>query len=455
MNASGARTSIWWLNPCWILVAPLAILSCIAALIPEADYRLYWRMPKVFCAADVVLCLWVAGAFSMGCIAAVVLDRALRRPGTPPFANAVVPPRWTMLTRLFYLGLIITATAHLVWFALIVQETGFGILLGIFRGEAGRGYELIGLRQETAIPGITSLTQVGIGTTLLGVFLAVQLGWKPVRWPLVLLVSFAVVRAMFLGERLALIEVMLPSCALWLRLRGLRSLGRHSQFLMNLAPIAGACLLYVLFTFAESFRSWGYYSEHGESSLLWFSLVRLSGYYVTSLNNGALLWAELGDLGFPYSTLEWLWRFPLIGLALRESLGGLNDPSIMFKTIFTEDGNPEFNNPTGVFVTFLDFGVPGALVFWVLFGCAVMLLYRAFQRGSVAGLFLYPFIFMGLTDQVRIFYLAGGRTFAPWLFLFATVLIARRELAAAALGGRAVPVQISEQDAQDSSRAEN
>ena len=77
-----------------------------------------------------------------------------------------------------------------------------------------------------------------------------------------------------------------------------------------------------------------------------------------------------------------------------------------------------------------------ALVFWVFFGCAAMLLYRACRRGSIAGLFIYPFFFMGLTDQIRIFYLTGGRTFAAWLFILAAIAVARREIANATLISR-------------------
>jgi hypothetical protein len=241
-------------------------------------------------------------------------------------------------------------------------------------------------------------------------------------------------RAVFLAERLALLELALPAAILWLCLRG-QAIRR--RWIVQLAPFAGVIGLYLLFTFSEYFRSWGYYASQGETSLLWFTLVRLCGYYVTSLNNGALLWHELGPLHFPYATLEWLWRFPVIGGPLRDFCGGSDAPAATASVVVAEDGNPEFNNPTGIFVTFTDLGVPGALIFWVFFGCAVMLLYRACRRGSITGLFVYPFVFMGLTDQIRIFYLTGGRTFAAWLFMIAAILVARREIAQANLPGRA------------------
>ena len=112
---------------------------------------------------------------------------------------------------------------------------------------------------------------------------------------------------------------------------------------------------------------------------------------------------------------------------MRNLLGGSDEPAELAAVLVAEDGNPEFNNPTGIFVVFTDLGIPGGLLFWAAFGGVVMLLYRAFRRGSLAGLFLYPFLFMGLTDQVRIFYLTTGRTFAAWAFLLVAWMIARKE----------------------------
>ncbi|HRH97349.1 MAG TPA: hypothetical protein PLB55_15525 [Prosthecobacter sp.] len=423
MKAQPSRATIWWLNPFWILVIPLVLIAFVTWLIPEADYQLYWRLPKFFTSEDLALCLWVALAFSIGCLLAVFLDRGLVR---TPCVETSASPNWTMLTRLFYGGLVVTVFAYTVWFGAILKQTGLGIIPAVLRGDSGAIYELIRLRKDAAITGVTSLTQVGIGVGLSGVFLGCQLGWKKVRRPLGLLFFVTLLRAVFLAERLALIELMLPGVVLWFQLRGLR--GGHVRHLVNFAPFIGVLGLYSLFTFSEYFRSWGYYSEQGETSLLWFTLVRLSGYYVTSLNNGALLWHELGDLGFPYTTLDWIWKFPVIGGMVRDSLGGSDAPAALASIVVAEDSNPEFNNPTGVFTTFTDYGVSGGLVFWVFYGCVLMVLYRAFQRGSIAGLMLYPFAFMALTDQIRLFYLTSGRTFAAWAFLFAAIVVIRREI---------------------------
>ncbi len=437
MKARAAHTAIWWLNPFWILVIPVIIVAFVTLRISEADYQLYWRMPKVFNVDDLALCLWATVAFSMGCLAAFALDYALVRPKPVQGWAPGSAPKWNMLTRLFYCGLVVTIFAYTVWFGAILRQTGIGILYSVIRGDQGAIYELIRLRKDAAITGVTSLTQVGIGVSIAGVFLACQLGWKKVFWPLALLFFVTLMRAVFLAERLSLIELSLPGLVLWLRLRGLTS--GFGRILVNLAPFIGMIALYSLFTFGEYFRSWGYYSEQGETSLLWFTFVRLSGYYVTSLNNGSLLWHELGHLGFPYTTLDWIWKFPVVGVVLRDAFGGSDAPAALVSIIVAEDGTPEFNNPTGIFTTFTDYGVAGGLLFWVFYGCVLTLLYRAFKRGSVAGLMLYPFAFMALTDQIRIFYLTSGRTFAAWVFLFAVIAVIRREITLARLPRRPLP----------------
>ena len=447
MTSSRHRTSVWWLNPFWVFVTPLTLIACVAWLIPEADYQLYWRMPKVFYGTELVLCFWVAAAFSAGCLAAVLLDRALLR---PPAAQLLPPPRapsWSGLTALFYLGFAATVCAYALWLCLIVRQTGAGIFLGVLRGEGGSIYELIRARKEAAITGITSLTQAGIGTAMLGVMLGTQLGWRKVRLPLAVLFCLTFGRSVFLAERLALIELMVPSLVLWLRLRGLDVLGAFSRKMVQLAPVVGVGALYALFTFGESFRSWGHYSGQ-ESSLLWFSLVRLSGYYVTALNNGALQWQDMGPVYFPYAVLDWLWRFPIFGGGLRDLCGGSGEFGEAYKDLLGEAANPEFSNNSGIFVTFIDFGVPGAMVFWALFGGVLMVLYRAFRRGSVFGLFLYPFAFMGLTDQVRHFYLTGGRTFVAWVFLWVIIYVIRRELGNTGLHSSPAPASPSERASQ-------
>ena len=121
--------------------------------------------------------------------------------------------------------------------------------------------------------------------------------------------------------------------------------------------------------------------------------------------------------------MGWLWNFPVIGAPLRHALGGDSNPSEVRDALLTAEGNPELSNPSGIFVVFTDYGVPGALLYFAILGCVAALLYGSYRRGSVVGLFLYSFLFVGMTEQVRIIYISTGRAFPTWLLLFAAIFV--------------------------------
>lgn len=66
-----------------------------------------------------------------------------------------------------------------------------------------------------------------------------------------------------------------------------------------------------LFGINEYFRSWlNLYVDRWES--FWgFILSRLAAYYVTAVNNGALMFEKLDPLYVPFYTAVWFWKFPI------------------------------------------------------------------------------------------------------------------------------------------------
>ena len=421
-----ASASLWWLHPFWIMAVPLVAMALIAYLLPEPDYRESWRTAKAFGASDLMLCVAVASAFSVGCLLASRIDAGFStRRRLAPGARDVRAGR-RELGSLFDLAFIVTIAGYVIWFGSILRQGGIGMFASMIFGGSGAPDILKKSAQESMITGVTTFTQFGMGTALLGTYLGFTRGWRTVRWRLFLLLSSTAVRAVFLSERLSLIEVVLPAGIMMIRLIGFgRPRSALRQFLL-VAPLAGIAGLYALFTVTEYFRSWSsFYAERSEQSLLSFSLLRLVGYYVTALNNGAIEWHAHGALHFPYATMEWLWRFPVVGGVLARMLGGVNDPADVRPALLAGEGNPELSNASGIFVAFTDLGITGALLYFTAFGCIAGLLYASYRRGSVVGLFLYSFLFTGLTEQVRIMYLGTGRAFPTWLLLFAVVLLSR------------------------------
>ena len=425
--------SLWWLHPFWIVPVPLMVISLIAYLLPEPDYRESWRMAKTFGASDLMLCFAVAAAFSAGCVLASRIDASfsMQRRLAPGPRDVEVGQR--ALRILFDAFLLVTLAGYAILLGSIVKQGGLGIFTSLLGGGPGAAYEIRALFKDSVIAGVTTLTQFGMGVALLGIYLGFTQGWRKVRVRLALLFALTAARAVFLSERLSLIEVALPSVILTIRLIGFGRPGSVLRRFLLIAPLLGIAGLYALFTFTEYFRSWTtFYEGRGEQSLFSFSLLRLLGYYVTALNNGAIEWHEHGALYFPYSTLDWLWNFPVVGRGLKLSLGGTNAPSEVRDALLTADGNLELSNPSGIFVVFTDLGVTGALFYFACFGCVAGLFYGSYRRGSIAGLFLYSILFTGMTEQVRIIYLTTGRVLPTWLLLIAAILITRPALRLAA-----------------------
>ena len=428
-NPTQGSASLWWLHPFWVMAAPVLILSLIALLLPEAAYRDNWRTPKAFDSDSFGLCLAVVVVFTAGGLLASWIDA-----GFSPHRRFAPGPRDSRfgareLKILFAGAFAVTVFGYAIWFGSILRHGGIGMFANVLlAGEAAPDV----LKQSAAdstITGVTTITQFGMGTAMLGTYLGFTQGWRKVRRPLLLLLFFTTVRAVFLSERLSLIEMALPSAVLFIRLIDYGRDRIAVRRFLAVAPIIGILGLYMLFTFTEYFRSWStFYAGRDEQSLFAFSLLRLLGYYVTALNNGAIEWQANGSFYFPHSTMAWLWKFPLIGETLQHALGGTTSPSDLRLALMKAEGNPEFNNPSGIFTVFMDFGVPGTLLYFAVYGFTAVLLYSSYRRGSIVGLFLYSFLLTGLTDQARILYSHSGRAFPTWPLLLLVVLISRSKV---------------------------
>jgi hypothetical protein len=94
-----------------------------------------------------------------------------------------------------------------------------------------------------------------------------------------------------------------------------------------------------------------------------------------------------------------------------------------FATAVAQYGNPEFNNPGGLGVPFVDLGSLGGLVFFLTLGVLVGWLWTRLRAGRPLGMLLYPMVLTGLFELPRYLYLTEGRVLPPLVVL---VLIARR-----------------------------
>jgi hypothetical protein len=177
-----------------------------------------------------------------------------------------------------------------------------------------------------------------------------------------------------------------------------------------MAPLIAAVVVAALFGLAEYYRSWlNFYSE-SEESFIEFGATRLALYYATALNNGAGFWAYLDDPVGPYLTAMWYWQFPLaIG---QETVARLLDLQLdEFQYYLYRLAQPEFNNPSGLYSVFVDYGFVGGLIVWSVLGAISGRLYRSFIKHRPSGLLLYPVWYIGIIELLRVFSWGSTRYF--------------------------------------------
>jgi hypothetical protein len=427
------RTGIWWLHPAFAFTAAGVGISTAAYSIPESTYRIYWRMPKFFDAS--------AFQITLLCVAAFVFGSALGTRLSPGWNSrsfeawsAAVP--WNLMTFLFQLSFWLCILGYGLWTGLAIQRgITLDVVTGILTGEKGAMYEARYSYLPT-VGGITTLTQFGTATAILGALIGHSSGWRPVRMKLGIILLFAVTRAILNSERIALIELAVPFLLVCLALGylGKPNVGGAVRLLVRFAPLIGVVALFSLFTGLEYFRSWTNYYAGREQTFWEFGAMRLLGYYVTAFSNGAYLLQCLDTLNAPYFTLHFLWGFPLTGPVIHRIFSNpiLDSSDKWFYFPFLEsDANVEFNNGDGMLFPLMDFGIAGGLLYWLVLGLICGVVYQWFCRKQLAGLLVFPILLLGILEAPLTLYWSEGRALPPLFLLIAAaafVSIARRQL---------------------------
>ena len=407
--------AIWWLEPslAFVLVTGVTILA--AAATPVEWYRAYGT-PKHIQGKDV-------GLAALGILAFVSGGRLASSIPFQPLPLRGADPR---LRRWFYYGSGLTLVGYLVWLA-VARDRGLtpSLLMEMLRGTDDEVAERIKREVLLTVPGVTTCTQFGVASAILGCWL-LGTGARGVMPMLALVFGLAVARAFFRSERLAVLELCVPCVVLALRVRCLgRPAGRALRWALRGAPLLGVLGAAVFFSGFEYFRSWRFY-RHEEESFAAFAAWRLAAYYVTAHNNGAMALRFLGPLPLPYYTLAPFWEFPLVkGSSLSyRNLTGM-DPEESHAAMLERFGAPEFNNEGGLFLPMLDFGLLGFGLFWFACGWVCTRAYRGFLVGSASGLLCYPILYLSLLEVPRLLYLLSTRSLPAWLMI-AAVLAALR-----------------------------
>lgn len=417
---SSKITTVWWFHPAVALGVPGLLIAWSAYVIPAEAYGHYWKSAKHFDDSMFRLTLLSILAF---CAAAWLAGIRRVPRSIAAHANWAENIPWDRVRFVFSVSYYLCLFGYIVW-VIAAARSGvtIGMVVGAFTGKAGATYQI----RETLvrISGVTTMTQFGISAIVLGIPLGRVQGWSTVRWRLIIILVLAVFRAVLNSERLAFIELAVPMTISYL---GVRNFGprpnSRGRLLLRIAPLLSGALLFFVFSAFEYSRSWISFYSTQESSFWRFAGIRLVGYYATALNNGALVLKSLGaPLSAPLFTLSFAWKFPIFNSLTFQIFPNVRLGADTFTNILSSGANPEFNNPSGLFLPFMDFGTGGALLYWLIAGAICGFLYGEFVSGKSAGLFIYPTLFTSLIEATRILYWSDGRFFPPIFLLVMSVL---------------------------------
>jgi oligosaccharide repeat unit polymerase len=420
---SAPLNRLWWLHPAWPFAAIIGTTIIAAYCQSESAYWLY-RTPKYVQFWHVLLAFAIIAAFTLGARFAEATGRA---PDASPGDDRIVR-RW------FFATLILTAVGYVAWFMVGVKN---GFSLSMFR-------ELIftddpeladWIRKELfgTIPGVTTCTQFGVPCMLLGLWLYFR-GQKKLFWPLVILIFVASARCILFSERTALIEIFVPGALVTLRMCVLgRPLPLWCRNALRMAPLVGPVALVLFFGSFEYFRSWRFYQKEFDSYTE-FTIWRLSGYYTTAHNNGAMAMETGQWRPLPFNTLRPLWLFPGVPkspFAYHKLTG--HDIEEEHTKMLKRYGNFELNNEGGLFQPTLDYGIAGSLLFWFGYGFVAGRLYRGFQVGTIGGITLYSLIYLSILEVPLVLFLFYPRMFPGLVTLAVVAWTTRRSVASSDL----------------------
>lgn len=394
-NLEFAR-AVWWLHPsalvCGVLI-PVYLLLWWAGLETQGAVS---TAKSLFFLKGPIAALGLLGllALALGTFSPVRAT-PLRQLETRKFCH---PRVLSLLAILALLG-------YAYWFKdLILHPATF---LAALKSQGSITYALRSATERGA--GIASMAQLGLpflvlysharwagGAALLGTW------HKLLFWALLACMLF---RAFAWGERVALIEAAIAIGFVWVSFAPIKS--TLLKRLLPWMPLLGAVGVVLLFAAGEYFRSWGYYQK-SHASFWDFILQRLMNYYFTALNTGA---GVLTMYDWPTysmeSVLRWVHKLPLIG-GIFSYLVHAKPIYLMFLGSY---GDPEFNNPSGLFTVFSDLGIVGGFVLFLLIGTGAKYVYANWRNSATAIGAMYFVFLMMFMELFRYFYLGDPRCF--------------------------------------------
>lgn len=418
MGQQAPASGIWWLHPIVVTLSVPLLTVLLSLVFDDADFRRLWRSPKVLTNDTVALLVVGLLALCLGAAVAIARSPTFLEGPYPLLHNGEVD----LLLRISSVFFWATMTGY---FAFLVQAVRVGIAPGDWIAALTDADVLASFEARlTTIPGVSTLTQLGVAYVIIGAILVPYVKGSPQRRQIAVRTSAvlvaALIRAFYLTERLALLELLVPMIAASM-VAG--SFGTKLYRRMRTLPAYLGPFVLAIFALFEYTRSWAWYRVHTDTGFGMFILERFAGYYVTAYNNGQIRLDHEPRGGLPTNTLEGVWNAPGIEqLDLYRRLTGI-EPMAGYMTNLQHYGNPEFNNESGVVSPFVDYGQAGGIVYLALLGLVCGWLYVRYARREPFGLLLYPVAFLSLLEAPRYLWFTQGRALVPVVALVITAVL--------------------------------
>lgn len=407
-KATTAGQTLWWLSPVGLTLGFLLPIFLSIVLVGYLDssalqIRGFRFLTEKYIALGIALVITMA-------LGAWVGEKIELEQHAPVVERNWQPVLWT-------LGLIAFG-AYLIWFKDIFFKpaTLFGVLTGSIKMS----------RQEIgATPGVTSLVNfIPVYFSLATYIWCTTPNQFPkyLKYLTITLFSLTVFRVFVWSERLALIELMAAVALPWTANFYKTTRNQQIKRIIKLGPIVALPALVLYFGLAEYFRSWQSATYNGKTDFWTFALGRLGTYYYTSLNNGA---GMLEMFNWPTYKFE-------NTLLFAHKAPGIAGPIFTYYTElrqFTNEiylkayGDPEFNNPSGLYSVVYDIGIHGGFLYYALMGFLSGIFYRSFLSGGARGVILYPLCFVMMLEIYRYPYFGAPRAFTSLLGAFFAICI--------------------------------
>jgi oligosaccharide repeat unit polymerase len=408
----------WWFNPAWIALFWISLVW-LGYLIPAHSFASIVKAPKFIDLEFSMMYSLMLSAFIAG---SIVFSLDTRRKHGEPLSDSKVmmvngrlqlalsPGRVVVWSIVFGT---LSFLAYVIWLGPAVNADVFALIL------SGADRQVIAT-YANQISGVTTATQFGVAVAYVSALcLMSDLGRRKHRlifWLfLILFICLSVARALMWSERLALIEIIAPVALLWLAVHN------HNSLLVRLAPFLGVIAAIVVFSIFEFFRSWQFYSV-SELSFVGFAVERFVAYYLSSVNNFAMLQESISPSWLPLNSAGFFFLFP--GMENLNEIKDNRETQYYFIELF-RNTTPEFNLFSAAGYFWDDFGWLGGSIVALLFGAVSGRLYYLFRSGALFGLLLFPFWMVGLIDLGRLLYWTSGRAFPSFVALLVAYWLLR------------------------------